>query len=68
MAKSNGFGIVKSLRIGQSNAAKSPRGEMFNDYNRDYGNIEGIVYSPNKYRETEGINANVFSTGTTIRW
>lgn len=24
MANSNGFGIVKSLRIGQSNAAKSP--------------------------------------------
>lgn len=46
-AKSNGFGIVKSSRIGQSNAAKSlsmmrkykKLREMFRDYNLDNQNF-----------------------------
>ena len=37
MAFSNGNGMVKSYRIGQPNAAKSPKhkGETFNDYNQE---------------------------------
>jgi hypothetical protein len=37
VAFSNGNGMVKSYRIGQPNAAKSPniKGETFNDYNQE---------------------------------
>ena len=44
MALSNGSGMVKSLRIGQSNAAKSlQRRETFNDYNPDRKVLYSLV-------------------------
>ena len=62
--------MVKSTRIGQSNAAKSlkKKRETFNDYNSRDSTVHCIVYSVYKYWETSGtkdLGENFWNVGKT---
>ena len=55
MAKSNGFGIVKSLKIGQSNATKLPEKEERSTTIMTTSTRRWYSLIPNKYLEIGGI-------------